>query len=73
MNGCLRDSAIIAGMDIGVKALGTYPVKSLKTYPGERGVLVNFGGVEFTPGHWVYADEASLDASCFCVRVYLHC
>ena len=64
VNGCLRDSAIIADMDIGVKALGTHPVKSLKMYPGEKGAVVNFGGVEFTPGHWVYADEV-----CFNTRV----
>ena len=57
INGCIRDSAIIADMDIGVKALGTHPVKSVKTYPGERGCIVNFGGVEFVPGSWVYADE----------------
>lgn len=59
VNGCIRDSAIIQTMDIGVKALGTHPVKSLKTYPGEKGVTVNFGGVEFVPGNWVYADEVS--------------
>ena len=57
VNGCIRDSAIIADMDIGVKALGTHPVKSVKTYPGERGCIVNFGGVEFVPESWVYADE----------------
>lgn len=57
VNGCVRDSALIGGMEIGVKALGTHPVKSVKTYQGERGVIVNFGGVEFVPGWWVYADE----------------
>jgi regulator of ribonuclease activity A len=60
VNGCIRDSAIIADMDIGVKALGTHPVKSLKAYPGEKGSVVNFGGVEFIPGHWLYADEVCL-------------
>jgi regulator of ribonuclease activity A len=57
VNGCIRDSAIIAQMDIGVKALATHPVKSIKTHPGEKGSVINFGGVEFVPGHWVYADE----------------
>jgi regulator of ribonuclease activity A len=63
VNGCIRDSAIIANMDIGVKALGTHPVKSLKTFPGERGSAVNFGGVEFVPGHWLYADEDGIIVS----------
>ncbi|KAL7512006.1 hypothetical protein ACHAXN_009082 [Cyclotella atomus] len=63
VNGCIRDSAIIADMDIGVKALGTHPVKSLKAYPGEKGSVVNFGGVEFIPGHWLYADEDGIIVS----------
>ena len=63
INGCIRDSAIINGMEIGVKALGTHPVKSLKSYPGERGADVNFGGVEFIPGHWVYSDEDGIIVS----------
>ena len=57
VNGCIRDSAIINGLQLGVKALGTHPVKSLKTHPGEKSVSVNFGGVEFVPGQWVYSDE----------------
>lgn len=57
VNGCIRDSAIINELDIGVRALGTHPVKSLKTYPGEKNANCNFGGVEFVPGQWVYVDE----------------
>ncbi|KAL7498353.1 hypothetical protein ACHAWT_009401 [Skeletonema menzelii] len=57
VNGCIRDSAIINGLNIGVRALGTHPVKSLKTYPGEKNAHCNFGGVEFVAGHFVYVDE----------------
>ncbi|KAL3781108.1 hypothetical protein ACHAW5_005015 [Stephanodiscus triporus] len=57
VNGCIRDSAIVNKLDLGVRALGTHPVKSIKTHPGERGTDVNFGGVEFVPGWWVYVDE----------------
>ena len=63
VNGCIRDSALINGMEIGVKALGTHPVKSLKSYPGERSVPVNFGDVEFIPNHWVYSDEDGIIVS----------
>lgn len=63
VNGCIRDSAIINTLEIGVKALGTHPVKSLKNNPGERGVAVNFGGVEFVPGWWVYSDEDGIIVS----------
>jgi len=57
VNGCIRDSGIIAGLDIGVKARGTMPVKSLKNNPGVSDVTVAFAGVEFVPGHYLYADE----------------
>lgn len=57
INGCIRDSAIVATLDLGVLAIGTHPIKSIKTHPGEKGVDVNFGGVEFVPGWWVYCDE----------------
>ena len=57
VNGCIRDSAIINDLNIGVRALGTHPVKSLKTFPGEKNSNCNFGGVEFVPGQWVYVDE----------------
>lgn len=56
VNGCIRDSADIAGMAIGVKALATHPLKSSKRDPGLRDVPVTFAGVTFRPGDWVYAD-----------------
>jgi len=55
--GCIRDSAVIGKMDIGVKGLNTNPKKSLKKDIGERDLLVTFAGVNFVPGHFLYADE----------------
>ena len=57
LNGCIRDSKIINTLDIGVKALGTHPLKSIKDYRGEKGGRVAFAGVEFVPGQWLYSDE----------------
>lgn len=57
MNGMIRDSADIARMDLGVKALGTHPLKSVKKGVGERDVEVRFSGVRFVPGAYLYADE----------------
>ena len=57
MYGLIRDSAEIAQMDLGVKALGTCPQKSVKKGVGERDVVVRFGGVTFVPGEYLYADE----------------
>ena len=55
--GCIRDSAAIAGMDIGVFALATHPRKTDKKNVGEVDVPVAFGGTSFRPGEWLYADE----------------
>lgn len=57
VHGPIRDSAAIATLDLGIKALGTNPLKSGKTGAGETDVPVSFGGCTFTPGHWLYADE----------------
>jgi regulator of ribonuclease activity A len=57
VNGYIRDSKLINEMDVGVKALGTHPLKSSKEYKGEKNVRVSFGGVEFVPGHYLYSDE----------------
>jgi regulator of ribonuclease activity A len=57
INGVVRDSAELATIAIGIKALGTNPAKSSKTGEGEADVSVAFGGVTFEPGHWVYCDE----------------
>ncbi len=55
--GCIRDSAVIAGTAVGVKAIGTTPKKSIKKQRGDRDIPVTFGGVTFEPGAHVYADE----------------
>ncbi len=54
--GCIRDSQAIGGMDLGVFALATHPLKSIKRNVGEVDLPVTFGGVTFTPGEWLYAD-----------------
>lgn len=54
--GCIRDSAVIATQDIGVKALATHPRKSLKRGVGEEDLSVAFAGLKIAPGDWVYAD-----------------
>lgn len=55
--GCIRDSAVIGKMDIGVKGVNTNPKKSLKKDIGERDIPVTFAGVNFIPGQYLYADE----------------
>ena len=44
-------------LDIGVKALATMPLKSVKKGVGEIDINVHFADVDFIPGDYVYADE----------------
>lgn len=57
IHGAIRDGLEIDAMDIGVKALGTVPKRGQRTGAGEIDVPVSFGGVTFTPGCRVVADE----------------
>ncbi|MFC7343814.1 ribonuclease E activity regulator RraA [Saccharopolyspora griseoalba] len=57
VNGAVRDSAVLAEMEFGVKALGTNPRKSTKTGEGEVDDVVELGGVRFVPGEYVCADH----------------
>jgi len=56
VHGAIRDRATIAGLALGVKALGTNPRKSAKEGVGEVDVPVTIAGVVFTPGRHVWAD-----------------
>ena len=56
INGCIRDSAAIDQLEIGVRALGTIPLKTHKRGDGQRDVSLSFAGVTFRPGEHLYAD-----------------
>lgn len=55
--GCVRDAVDLAGIDLGIKALGTQPRRSGKTGAGEVDVPVSFGGATFTPGAELWSDD----------------
>ncbi|MEM1180036.1 MAG: ribonuclease E activity regulator RraA [Acidobacteriota bacterium] len=63
INGHVRDSVDLATLDLGVLALGTYPVKSVKRGFGQNDIPVAFAGVLFEVGHVLYADEDGLIVS----------
>lgn len=54
--GAIRDAAVLATLDLGVKALGANPMRSVRRGEGELDVLISFGGVIFTPGDILHAD-----------------
>jgi len=55
--GCIRDSADINEMPIGVRALQTNPLKSIKKGWGDKNIPVTFAGATFNPNDYLYADE----------------
>jgi regulator of ribonuclease activity A len=63
IHGCIRDSAELATMALGVRALGTVPMRSEKRGAGERDVPVRFAGVTFRPGEFVYVDDDGIIVS----------
>ena len=61
--GCIRDSAVIAKINIGCKAMGTLPMKTDKKGIGEKDIAVHFADIDFVPGHFLYADEDGIIVS----------
>jgi len=61
--GCIRDSAEIGELEMGVKALNTNPAKSVKRGEGQLDINVRFAGVDFIPGHHIYADRDGIVVS----------
>ena len=57
LNAAVRDVAILRTLRLGVFALGSNPRRATKTGDGEIDQPVIFGGVTFTPGAYLYADE----------------
>jgi len=57
INGCIRDSADIAGMNIGVRALASVSARGARQERGDLNVEVHFLGAVFRPGEFLYSDE----------------
>jgi regulator of ribonuclease activity A len=61
--GCIRDSAAIAKLPIGLKALDVIPLKSGKKNEGEVNVTINFANINFIPDQFIYCDEDGIIVS----------
>lgn len=57
INGCVRDSAGLGRLPIGIRALGTSPRRSAKAGTGEVDVPIEFGRATFVPGAFLHCDE----------------
>lgn len=63
INGCVRDTAALQEMRLGIRALAAMPRRSGKRVPGRVDVPVIFAGVVFPPGHYLYADSDGIVVS----------
>jgi regulator of ribonuclease activity A len=57
VHGCVRDSAQLSPLDVGVKALGTVPRAPGKRGQGVIGEVLTFGGVLWRDSDVAFADE----------------
>jgi regulator of ribonuclease activity A len=57
LNGYVRDVRALAGLDIGVHAIGTTPARPREFEASDHDCPVQFLRTRFAPGSWLFADE----------------
>ncbi|AWJ87101.1 ribonuclease activity regulator protein RraA (plasmid) [Azospirillum sp. TSH58] len=57
IHGCVRDAAVLATLDLGIKALAAIPRKTVRNGEGQRDLPVTLAGIRINPGDLVFADE----------------
>ncbi|MBP2291582.1 ribonuclease E activity regulator RraA [Azospirillum rugosum] len=57
IHGCVRDAAVLATLDLGIKALAAIPRKTVRNGEGQRDLPVTIAGIRVSPGDLVFADE----------------
>jgi regulator of ribonuclease activity A len=63
IDGCVRDVAELATMNVGIRALASMPLPTEKRNEGQRDVAVQIQGQWVRPGDWLYADEDGIVVS----------
>lgn len=54
--GCIRDAKVINTLEVGIKAIGTCPVKSIKRNVGLVGEELIISGIKINTTQYIYAD-----------------
>ncbi|OAN14127.1 ribonuclease activity regulator protein RraA [Photobacterium jeanii] len=57
INGAARDVATLGDLDLGVKALGACPIKTVKRQTGDQNVTLTVAHTMIYPGDYLYADR----------------
>lgn len=63
IDGCVRDVAELAPLDLGIRALASMPMPTEKRNQGLKDLPVQIQGVQIKPGEWLYADEDGMVVS----------
>lgn len=63
INGYVRDTKNTKEIDVGLFALGTCPKKTMEVKEGSLHVKINFGGITFEEGDYLYADRDGIIVS----------
>lgn len=63
INGYVRDTKNTKEIDVALFALGTCPKKTMEACEGSLHVKVEFGGVSFNEGDYLYADRDGIIVS----------
>ena len=63
INGYVRDTKNTKEIGVGLFALGTCPKKTMEACEGNLHVTLQFGGVEFKEGDYLYADRDGIIVS----------
>ncbi len=57
VDGCVRDVAELALLEVGIRALASMPLPTEKRNQGQQDLAVQIQGQWVRPGDWLYADE----------------
>ncbi len=63
IDGCVRDVAELAVLDVGIRALASMPLPTEKKNQGLQDLPVQIQGVWINPGDWLYADADGMVVS----------
>lgn len=56
IHGAVRDGAVLATLDLGIKALAATPRKTVRRGEGQTGLPISLAGIRVAPGDLVFAD-----------------
>ena len=63
IDGCVRDVAELAPLDVGIRALASMPLPTDKRNQGLKDLVVQIQGMQVKPGEWLYADADGMVVS----------